>query len=56
MHGNDVELRPGVVHSVEPGIYLPGEFGVRLEEIVHVTETGCERFSSLARAVHVAGT
>ena len=53
MRGYDVELRPGVVHSVEPGIYLPGEFGVRLEEIVHVTQTGCERFSSLPRDVHV---
>jgi Xaa-Pro aminopeptidase len=53
MRGCDVELRQGVVHSVEPGIYLPGEFGVRLEEIVHVTETGCERFSSLPRDVHV---
>jgi Xaa-Pro aminopeptidase len=53
MRGYDVELRPGIVHSVEPGIYLPGEFGVRLEEIVHVTETGCERFSSLPRDVHV---
>src|SRR4051794_40972107 len=53
MRGYDVELRPGVVHSVEPGIYLPGELGVRLEEIVHVTETGCERFSSLSRDVHV---
>lgn len=54
MRGNEVELRPGVVHSVEPGIYLPGEFGVRLEEIVHVTETGCERFSTLPREVHAA--
>jgi Xaa-Pro aminopeptidase len=53
MAGYDVVLRPGVVHSIEPGIYLPGEFGVRLEEIVHVTETGCERFSSLPREVHV---
>jgi Xaa-Pro aminopeptidase len=54
MRGNDVRLRRGVVHSVEPGIYLPGEFGVRLEEIVHITETGCERFSSLPRDVYVA--
>jgi Xaa-Pro aminopeptidase len=53
MPGNDTELRPGVVHSIEPGIYLPGEFGVRLEEIVHITDTGCERFSSLPRDVHV---
>lgn len=56
MRGSDVELRPGVVHSVEPGIYLPGEFGLRLEDIVHVTESGCERFSALPREVHVAGT
>jgi Xaa-Pro aminopeptidase len=53
MAGSDVELRTGMVHSIEPGIYLPGEFGVRLEEIVHVTEDGCERFSALPRDVHV---
>jgi Xaa-Pro aminopeptidase len=51
--GNETELRPGVVHSIEPGIYLPGEFGLRLEDIVHVTDSGCERFSSLSRGVHV---
>ena len=33
---------PGMVFSVEPGIYLPGEFGVRIEDLVLVTETGCE--------------
>jgi Xaa-Pro aminopeptidase len=54
MNGEDVELRVGMVHSIEPGIYLPGEFGVRLEEIVHITEGGCERFSALPREVHVA--
>lgn len=54
MAGSDVVLREGMVHSIEPGIYLPGEFGVRLEDIVHVTEDGCERFSSLARDVHRA--
>jgi len=53
MRGEDVELRVGMVHSIEPGIYLPGEFGVRLEEIVHVTEDGCERFSGLSRELHV---
>jgi Xaa-Pro aminopeptidase len=45
----DVVLEPGMTHSVEPGIYLPGEFGVRLEEIVVVTEGGCEVLSRLAR-------
>jgi Xaa-Pro aminopeptidase len=53
MRGEDVELEVGMVHSIEPGIYLPGEFGVRLEEIVHVTADGCERFSGLSREVHV---
>ncbi|HTU30158.1 MAG TPA: Xaa-Pro peptidase family protein [Solirubrobacteraceae bacterium] len=54
MAGSDALLRIGTVHSIEPGIYLPGEFGVRLEEIVHVTEDGCERFSALGRDVYRA--
>ena len=33
---------PGMIFSVEPGVYLPGEFGVRVEDLVLVTETGCE--------------
>ncbi len=37
-----VAAEPGMVFSVEPGIYLPGEFGVRIEDLVLVTEDGCE--------------
>jgi Xaa-Pro dipeptidase len=33
---------PGILFSIEPGIYLLGEFGVRIEDIVLVTEEGCE--------------
>ena len=56
MQGEDVQLRAGMVHSIEPGIYLPGEFGIRLEEIVHVTDDGCERFSALPRDPHIVRT
>ncbi|WP_363465744.1 Xaa-Pro peptidase family protein [Halogeometricum borinquense] len=45
VEGNDRELEPGMVFSVEPGIYLPDEFGVRIEDLVVVTEDGCERLN-----------
>lgn len=35
-------LEPGMVFSDEPGIYIPGEFGIRLEDDLHVTEAGAE--------------
>ena len=38
---SDIE-RVGYVHTVEPGIYIPGLGGVRFEENVYVTEDGCE--------------
>ncbi|MCL2056810.1 MAG: aminopeptidase P family protein [Oscillospiraceae bacterium] len=38
---DETVLAPGMVLSVEPGVYLPGGFGVRIEDVVAVTETGC---------------
>ena len=52
--GSDEILRAGMVFSVEPGIYLPGKFGVRLEEIITLKEDGPKILSSLPRTVHVA--
>lgn len=39
---NTDELKPGMIFSVEPGIYLPGEMGVRVEDLILVTEDGHE--------------
>lgn len=47
--GNDVELVPGMAFSVEPGVYLEGRFGVRIEDIVVVTDTGVERLNLSTR-------
>ncbi|MEX0280823.1 MAG: M24 family metallopeptidase [Arenibacterium sp.] len=48
-------LEPGMVFSIEPGIYLPGRFGIRLEEIVILREDGPEILSELSRDVKVIG-
>lgn len=47
-------LEEGMVFTVEPGIYLPGRFGVRLEEVAVVTADGARILSNLSRALHVA--
>ncbi len=43
---NEAELKPGMTITVEPGIYLPGEFGYRFENTVLITETGVENLTT----------
>lgn len=54
MAGAEQPILPGMVFSIEPGIYLPGELGVRLEEIVVATEDGCRILSALPRDLTIA--
>jgi Xaa-Pro aminopeptidase len=49
------ELQAGEVVTVEPGVYLPGRFGIRVEDLVAVTAGGCEVFSGLSRELTVVG-
>lgn len=51
---NRTVLEEGMVFTIEPGIYLPDRFGIRLEEVAVVTATGCRILSDLPRNLHVA--
>lgn len=48
---NTLPLEPGMVFTVEPGIYLPGRAGARVEDDVVITADGCESLSSLPRGL-----
>lgn len=52
---NQDKLRAGMVFTIEPGIYLPGVGGVRIEDDVLVTENGCEVLTSFPKELTVIG-
>lgn len=51
---SEAVLEEGMVFSIEPGIYIPGRFGIRLEDIVILRENGPEILSTLPRDLYVA--
>ncbi|MFD0317980.1 aminopeptidase P family protein [Streptomyces flavalbus] len=53
IEGEELPLVPGMCFSVEPGVYLPGRFGVRIEDIVTVTEDGGRRLNDTTREMVV---
>lgn len=51
--GNDMELKPGMCFSIEPGIYVPGFAGVRIEDCVYLTENGAEPFTHTPKELKI---
>jgi Xaa-Pro dipeptidase len=51
VRGNSALLRPGMTTSNEPGIYIRGEFGIRLEDEMLVTATGAELYTPQSRSL-----
>jgi Xaa-Pro dipeptidase len=51
VHGDPTPLQAGMCFSDEPGIYIPGEFGIRLEDCWHMTQTGPKLFTGLAKSI-----
>ena len=51
VHSDLTPLAAGMCFSDEPGLYIPGEFGIRLEDCWHMTESGPKLFTPLARSI-----
>jgi len=52
---NEAVLEPGMIFSIEPGIYLTGNLGVRIEDLVLVTENGCEVLNKVSKELKIVG-
>ena len=46
-------IEPGMCFSIEPGVYLPGRFGVRIEDIIVATEDSGRRLNNTSREMHI---
>lgn len=53
--GQQVILRPGMVITIEPGAYVPGKWGVRIEDMVVVRENGCEVLTPTSKELVAVG-
>jgi len=51
--GQEDQLKPGMVITIEPGVYLPGKWGIRIEDMAAVTETGYEVLAPSSRELIV---
>lgn len=50
---NEEMAKPGQIFSIEPGIYIPGKIGVRIEDLVLVTDEGCEIFNHYSKELQI---
>ena len=55
MRGNPTPLQPGMVFTIEPGLYQLGKVGVRIEDDVVITDGGCDVLSSFSRDLTIVG-
>ena len=55
MRGNHQKLESGMVFTIEPGLYRAGSYGVRIEDDVLVTETGCRSLTTYPKDLTVVG-
>lgn len=53
VEGNSMVLKEGMCFSIEPGIYIPNEVGVRIEDCVYVTKDGCQSFTQTPKELIV---
>lgn len=51
--GNDLILESGMAFSIEPGIYIPGDLGIRIEDSIVLTDTGADSFTHLSKDLRI---